>query len=592
MSRADFRQIFLKMSKHNVFNTIIATRRVYDLQMTRLLSFAFLTAMLLASCARQGSLTGGVRDTTPPAIDSLRSTPNLQTRFKDRAIKLFFNEWVTLNDVRNQVLISPPLATFPQIELKNKSVTLTFDEKEQLRDSTTYTINFGEAVKDLHEGNAAKDLRFVFSTGDQLDSLSLRGNVADAFKGEGIEKVTVLCYDVFGDSVIQKERPYYFAKTDKNGQFAIRNMRAGTFKIVAIEENLANLKWEGRDERIAFQREPISVSADSQAVVTLRMFKENAPLRLLEQQKNRFGYLKLGYSSRPENIALSSNDSTAVFVTEVLPDSLLIWYNRSSSEAWELYAGKDTVAIKSLDRDAFFEKYKFQPADAAAAPTSSRRAASTPIGLTPGAAPAPPTNPLRAITQNPGRPAMIRFNSPALQFDTSKWLLTLDSLPFRAFKVDTDSLQPRMVRLDLAWKPGGIYQLTLLPGALTDIYGIGTQDTFKYQLNVTGEKQLGGLNVELENLVPGQSYIFQLLNGTTIEQERSFKAEAGSKRFEFRSLPTAAYSYQVIIDDNANGRWDTGNYYQKIQPEQIFNKKGEAIRANWELEAVFAVPKN
>ena len=551
-----------------------------------------LLALLLASCARQGALTGGVRDTTPPKVDSLRSTPNLQTRFKEREIKLFFDEWVTLNDVRNQVLISPPLATFPQVELKSKSVTLTFDENEKLRDSTTYTINFGEAVKDLHEGNAAKDLRFVFSTGDQLDSLSLRGNVADAFKGEGIEKVTVLCYDVFGDSVIQKERPYYFARTDKSGQFAIRNMRAGTFKIVAIEESLSNLKWEGRDERIAFASEPISIRPDTQSAITLRMFKENAPLRLLEQQKNRFGYLKLGYSARPENIPLRGSDSSAVFITEVLPDSLLIWYTRSSGDAWELYAGKDTVEIKAIDRTAFFEKYKFQPADAAAAPSTSRRASSSPIGITPGApAPAPPANPLRAITQNPGRPALIRFNSPALQFDTSKWLITLDSLPFRAFKAGADSLMPRMVRLEAAWKPGGIYQLMLLPGALTDVYGVPTQDTFKYQLNVTGEKQLGGLNMELEGLEPGKAYIFQLLSGSNMELERVFTAETASKRFEFRNLPTASYSYQVIVDDNANGRWDTGNYYQKLQPEKVFNKKGEAIRANWELEAVFAVPK-
>ena len=155
----------------------------------------WLLALALVSCARQGAPTGGPKDTTPPSVDTLYSTRNYSTRFRPSKIELRFDEWVTLSDAANQIVVSPPLAKRPEVVLRGKTVTLTFDPSEQLRDSATYTINFGTAVKDLHEGNPVKDLRFVFSTGDLIDSLRVSGKVVDALTGDPVENISVMLYD-------------------------------------------------------------------------------------------------------------------------------------------------------------------------------------------------------------------------------------------------------------------------------------------------------------------------------------------------------------------------------------------------------------
>ena len=143
-----------------------------------------LLILLLYSCATPTTPTGGPRDENPPQIDTTLSTPNFQTRFLKQDISLTFNEWVMLEDVFNQVIISPPLQFKPEIYIKKKSVIIKWDERETLRENVTYTFNFGESVKDLTEKNPAEKLRFVFSTGDFIDSLTLSGKVVDAVDGK------------------------------------------------------------------------------------------------------------------------------------------------------------------------------------------------------------------------------------------------------------------------------------------------------------------------------------------------------------------------------------------------------------------------
>jgi len=145
--------------------------------------FIWLLYLLVASCATPTPPLGGPRDTAPPQLDSLQSTANEQVNFTIQPIELAFDEWVQLEDVANQVLVSPPLEFRPKVRIKKRSVIVEFDAREQLRPNVTYAINFGNAVKDLTEKNAAENLRFVFSTGPQLDSLSMQGTIRNAISG-------------------------------------------------------------------------------------------------------------------------------------------------------------------------------------------------------------------------------------------------------------------------------------------------------------------------------------------------------------------------------------------------------------------------
>ncbi|MFN0015113.1 MAG: Ig-like domain-containing protein [Saprospiraceae bacterium] len=540
------------------------------------------TVIALTACARPVLPEGGPKDTTPPQVVQEKSTPNNTTRFEGRSFQLTFDEWVTLNDVGTQVLVSPPLAKRPEVSLRGRTVTFQFDKDEVLRQNTTYTINFGAAVKDLHESIPAKDLRFVFSTGEAIDSLSVSGTVVDAFSGEPVENIAVLLHDRLDDSVVRQERPYYFSRTDKIGQFLIPNVRAGIFKCTAIEDTDHNLKWSGDNERIGFAEKPLPVSDTSPAVVTIRMFTNALSLRLASTNTAQYGLVRLGFSSSPDTVALRPDRPGLRWLREQEQDTLLVWYDNPDSTAWKLLVGlADTVPLRALSRSAFLEQNKvlFGEDGFAAGAGSARPRGRLATATSTGAAPP------RTINVQPGKPARIPFNSPVTNVDTSRCLLRVDSADSQAFVLQSDSSSQRSLLLDRAWQAGQRCTLSLLPGAITNFWGTTNTDTLRRIFVVPTEKQLGSLGLALENLQPGMPLIVRLMNANTLVEERAFTPVEPTARFVFPGLePAATYSVQLIEDRNGNRRWDSGDYFANRQPEQVLLQKLEQLRANWEME--------
>ena len=210
--------------------------------------------LLLNGCANVISPEGGERDLIPPQLIEETSTPNYQTNFDKQPITLSFDEWIVLEDVFSQVLVSPPLDERPEVKIKKKSIIFKFAEEEILRTDATYTINFGQAVKDLNEKNPAEDLRFVFSTGDIIDSLFLQALVIDAKELEPVEGALFMLYDQLADSVFHTERPFYFSVTDENGEATIRNVKSDTFKVTVLTDQNVNYLFDQPTEAIAFLR--------------------------------------------------------------------------------------------------------------------------------------------------------------------------------------------------------------------------------------------------------------------------------------------------------------------------------------------------
>jgi hypothetical protein len=555
----------------------------------------------MLACARQGTITGGPKDTTPPVLDTLGSTPNYATRFVGRYIELRFDEWLTLKDAAQQVVISPPLAKNPKVTLDGKVVKVDLGEDPKLRPNTTYTLNFGGAVTDFHEGNPVKDLRFVFATGDVIDSLEVRGTVFDAATDEPVENATVMLYDVVTDSIPLREKPYYFARTDKTGQFKIQNIRAGQFKCVAIDEgNAPDLRWNGSSERVAFEDSPLMVSdsTQNQPGLRLRLFKTEPRLQISDRSATRYGLIRLAYTRTPpapDSLAFRASEAAlgVRFLLEKSQDSVLVWYDwpaDATPVAWHLLSGeRDSTPIKALSRADFLTKNKVQFAGEAPAPRGkSNRTAPTPT------APASGPPPIKTVVQNPARPAMLAFVQPLVRVDTARWVLTRDSTTrVSDYSVRIDSSSTRQLVLDASWQAGQSYTLLLLPGAVTDFWGTSNVDTLRRVFNVLGEKTLGGLVITAQSLVPGRAYVLQLLSGSnTLELERRFVANGTEQRIALPSLAVSAYSIRLIDDRNSNGRWDTGDYFGRRQPEAIFNKKLESLRANWEVEATIEAVEN
>ena len=543
-----------------------------------------LLTLVAFACARQSAPTGGPKDVAPPKLDTLASTPNYSTRFAPKRIELHFDEWIVLDNPANLVVISPPLVKRPKVTLKGKTVLFEFPVGEELRPNTTYTINFGKAVKDLHEGNAATDLRFVFSTGDFIDSLSVNGRVVDSYTGEPVKEATVMLYDVLTDSIVRQEKPYYFSRTDENGQFAVENMKSGRFKAVAIEDADQNLKWAGESERIAFADSTVTVSDSQKSNLTLRLFGEHKAFRLSEKNESRYGQVKLTYTDRPDSVRVRADQPNMPLLTEISQDTLLVWYDLVDSIPWQLIANTDTVLVRVLNRTDFLQKNRILFADETVPGTGNqnRRAQRNqqPLASTPRALPPPKT-----IIQSQNKPAELVFRTPVVRYDTSLWRLTVDSTRQYNFNIVPDSFLRRKLMVNTRWTPGKTYTLTLFPGAITDFFGTGNTDTLQRFFNVLTEKQLGGLNLKIEDLKPGRHYVVQLKNGNAVEDERRFTADSTSTRVKYTSLPTADYTVVLIEDTNNNGRWDSGNYYTHQQPEFVFIKKLESLRANWEVEA-------
>jgi uncharacterized protein (DUF2141 family) len=555
--------------------------------------------LALFACAKQGALTGGLKDDAPPQIDSLKSTPNFATRFDGRRIELTFNEWVVLSEVGAQVVISPPLVkkTTPQVTLRGKTVSVELPEGEILRPNTTYTINFGTAVKDLHENNPAKNLRFVFSTGDFIDSLLVTGIVSDAFTQEPVENVSIMLYENTSDSVVRKEKPYYFAKTNKQGEYTIENVKPGAFKVAAIDDTGGDLKWDGQNERIGFIDTLLAISPGLKGLVNLKVFTNPKRTRLMDNNSKRYGLVKLTYQNMPDSLSVRALTDSLVYRTERNADTLYVWYDAPrASEPWSLVAREtDTVKVKMPARAAFMAVHRpafaddLPPAPVSAKSNKARGGIINQPAETPQPAATPPKRAPKTDNQNPGKPALLPFNVPIAAFDTSKWKIVADSADYPAFTLKPDSLSPRRLLLYAAWRPGKSHTLTLLPGAFTDLYGLSNTDTLARVFIVPDEKALGALNLTLQELTPGRAYVLEVLNGTNVEETLRIRAQTSEQKLKLAKLAPALFSLRLIEDRNNNGRWDTGDYFGHRQPEPIFSKKLEALRANWELDAVFSI---
>ena len=205
--------------------------------------------LFILGCAQVGSLTGGPKDTEAPIL--LKSTPEKQTlNFKGNKLTFKFDEFFVLSDLNSVFLCSPPLLEKPDFKIKRKKFIVKFNEK--LKDSTTYMFWFANAIQDNNEKNPYKDFKFVFSTGNDIDTMEISGVIKDAFSSKPDEGMYVLLYKNFTDSTPINEKPYYITKTDTSGKFTIDFIKTGKYRIFALKDLDANLQFNLPNEKIAY----------------------------------------------------------------------------------------------------------------------------------------------------------------------------------------------------------------------------------------------------------------------------------------------------------------------------------------------------
>lgn len=543
----------------------------------KIITASLLLLILLVSyqCAQPGILTGGARDTRPPALDTTESTPNLQTNFNKQTIELKFDEFITLKKPATEVIISPPLSYNLKTRVKGKSVLVEFDEKETLRPDATYSINFGEAIQDFTEGNKLEDFTFVFSTGDFLDSLSVTGNVTDAMSGKPVEKAIVMLYDVMEDSVVSNALPFYFGRTDKAGDFKINNVKSDTFKVVALLESFTNYKFDNSGESIGFLENPIIVNDSTSNKISVSLFQEEGKNRLIKVDSSQYGQLKLIFSNDPKSAILDYEVADVEVYRENVADTLFVWHNTAVADAWSLKVAvdtlRDTILVRGVERDSFLKKNK--------------------LSIVKKASP-------DAIKINPLKSLPIPFSNPLASFDTTKIKLYSDSLiTVLPIEVAIDSLDRKNISIRYPWVDTSYY-FQLLPGAATSLTGVVYTDTFTQSYAPSPRDVFGDLTLNLRGIQAETTYFLELLfkNDNLVESFSVANDTLVVKKIV--SLPIGNYSLRVTKDRNRNGRRDSGNYYRKEQPEQQRITTLEELRAGWEvdteidLEKLFTAPEN
>ncbi len=536
----------------------------------------FLVIILLVSyhCAQPGRLTGGIKDIIPPILNTAESTPNLQTNFKKQTIELVFDEFLEIKKANTEVIISPPLTYNLKTRVKNKSVLVEFDEKETLRPDATYTINFGEAIQDFTEGNKVKDLTFVFSTGDFIDSLSVTGKVTDAITGKSVENAIVMLYDVMEDSVVNQALPFYFGRTDERGDFKINNVKSDTFKVVALLEKFTNYKFDNSGESIGFLEDPIIISDTTKNKIAISLFQEEGKNRVVKIDSSQYGKLKIIFSNDPKSAILDYDVNDVDVYRENISDTLFVWHNTGVTNEWPLVVAldslRDTILVKGVERDSFLKKNKL----------SLARKNTPPV-----------------IKINPLKSLPIAFSSPLENFDTSKIQLYSDSLVTPLpIQVSIDSLDQKNISIKYPWADTSYY-FRILPGGVTALTGLVYADTFVKRYEPSARDVFGDLTLNIRGIQPETNYLLELLfkNDNLVESFSVANDTLVIKKVN--ALPIGVYSLRVTKDRNNNGRRDSGNYYRKEQPEQQRVTTLEELRAGWEvdtgidLEKLFTEPE-
>jgi uncharacterized protein (DUF2141 family) len=515
------------------------------------------------SCAKRGSITGGAKDTIAPTLKY--SLPeNYSIKFQGNKIKLVFDENIKLKDINKQLIISPPMKNEPLIIPTTATKNLTITLKDTLLPNTTYSLNFGQSIADNNEGNPYNQFKYVFSTGDYIDSLALGGRIKDAYDKEVASFVSIMLYEAnekFNDSTIYKENPRYITNTlDSLKTFRLENLKAGKYFLIALKDNNKNNKFNAKSDRIGFNKQMITIPNDT--VFELELFKEELPFKAFKPSQVSGNRLVLGFEGKENSkgekpkITLKNKDQVIPTIITKLAqkDSLQVWYNPLKADSLSLNLEKGKY------KKDFSFKIKKQKND---------------------------TVNLKAVQSgvlNFRDRFTLESNTPLVKFDKSKMkLIDKDSVAVDFTTAYDEYTQELFV--DFKIEEAQKYNLKMMPGAVTDFFE-KTNDTLSFKTNTKNRADYGNLIVSLKN-VNRFPVIIELTDekGTVVKATEYTESKT---EIEFNLLEPFLYTLRAIYDDNKNKEWDTGSYLEKRQAEEvIYFSKEVDVRTNWDVTQPF-----
>jgi uncharacterized protein (DUF2141 family) len=579
--------------------------------------------LLCAACASIGRPEGGPRDQQPPEF--VRSTPMPGTLNVNRnKLEIYFDENVQLDDAFNKVIVSPVQKQTPVIRANGHRVTVEL--RDTLVPNATYTIDFADAIKDLNEGNILDGFALDFATGDTIDTLRISGVVLEARTLEPAQGMTVGIYSNLADSAITKLSLERIARTNQYGQFTVRNLKPGKYNVYALNDVNRDHRWD-RSEDVAFYGTPIEPWVETISVsdtlradnggdtivthpgtayypndVLLTWFNEDFKSQYLKTQarperrkitiefaapSDSFPELKLvdgpraGSSLRDMTLlsASATRDTLTYWLTdpEVLAtDSLRLSMRYLQTDTLSnLVWRTDTLKFYYHEPKQKKKDKKHEEADTVPPPIEFLK--------------------LQAATSAQHEiynPVIIKTETPIAEFNRSGVHLELQtdtvwnvipSNPIHRYVGDT----LLMLSMDMTWQPGRKYRLTVDSTAVHDAYGL-FNDKFVHEFTVKKPEDYSNLKFTISG--PDTTDVVVELLDASDRPVRRVDRDRVSGEAKFTNVTPGTYYARLYIDSNSNGKWDTGNVAEHLQPEEVYyyNAKLE-LKANWDVEQTWNI---
>ena len=591
------------------------------------LLYILLAVVAVVSCARMGTPDGGWYDEAPPRI--LHSSPNDRaTHVTNKKINIYFDEYIKVADATNNVIVSPPQQEMPDITVKGKR--LVVELKDTLKPDMTYTIDFSDAITDYSEDNPLGNYTYTFSTGDRIDTLEMSGYVLDASNLEPVKSILVGLYSDMADSVFRTKPMLRVARTDASGHFTIRGVAPGTYRVYALKDADGTYTFSQKSEMLAFSHNTFEPSVtmsmrqdtiwrdlnhiDSIAQVTYQRFLPDDIVLLAFQEEQTGRYLvkterkdadrinmffSYGSDSLPVIRGMNFNADGAFLVeSNAKKDSLTYWLrdtlliNQDTLRFEMDYMMTDTLGhlvmktdtIEALAKTPYEKRLKeekktFENWQKEQEKKKKREE------------PYDSIYPVKALepsytvpsTIDPDRSIFIEMPSPLERLDTAAIHLysKIDSLWYRApFEFRPVPTKLRQYEVIADWHPGTEYSFEVDSAAFTDIYGLVSHE-FKRGVKAKNMDEYSSILLQLSG-VQDSNVVVELLNGSDKAVKRVKMDKDHSAQFFYVNPGT--YYVRAFLDHNNNNVWDTGNYDEDRQAEEVFYYPRQIdAKAKWDI---------
>ncbi|MFN8282798.1 MAG: Ig-like domain-containing domain [Chitinophagales bacterium] len=523
---------------------------------------------IIFSCAQIVAPTGGQKDKIPPKITSSKPQ-NKTTNFAQKEISIHFDEWLQpLTNPKTQVIISPSIEPFPKIDVIRNELSIKFKDAA-LQPNTTYCIFFGDNLKDNNEGNVFPNFKYLFSTGNFIDSLAVKGKI-NTTDGKIPENTYLLLYKEKEDSAFISKKPYYISKIGSDGSFNLENVKEGDYKIYALSDKNGNYYYDLPTEEIGFDTTFHHITGNLDTLSFLLFQPEDEKIRINEVERTiKGGMLHITFNkelsyNKNEIRATVVEDSTIepIVFQEKEPKRITIYFPnlKKDTASFTVLLKNNNELIDSIRVRSETKSFK-KPVDFFTDTTLYKN--------------------LSVLETQDFK--LQATNYSISEIDTSRITLKDTSNKNIPFSISRSSdLQTYFIKAD--WKSGIRYKLQFKDSVFSDL----AQNWSKMQefsILATSIKKSGKLLITYELPQKNTNYIVKLKDAQGKVLNTIILSDSQPLKIDYGLMLAGSYSVEVIEDLNGDGIWNSGNFAKKTLPEKIYKEpKPILIKENWDAE--------